>query len=295
MELREATPDEIEAWEKDWLDRLGSNTGPVQNRKRAAEAPVYTLEADGEAVGTLALTLLPVRGGEGSELVLSDVHIAPERRRRGHGRAALEAAVRWGREKGARSLNVGYPGDAEAAEALFGGMKLIAQHMDIELDEKRELPAEITVEPLRGDAYDVWHEHSVVEYAKITAEAGFGTYEEAYRSSVEQFAELLPQGPETPEHSLEQLVVDGEQVASIWVRHGYEPGTSFVFDVESSPEHRGKGYGRAAMWHGENLSKAAGDGRLMLNVHGHNRVAISLYVKLGYRVVRRYRGLDLTA
>ncbi|GIG66223.1 N-acetyltransferase [Phytomonospora endophytica] len=256
---------------------------------------MYTLEAVGEAVGTMALALLPIRGGEGHELILSDVHITPAVRRRGHGRAALEAAVRWGRENGARSLNVGYAGGDEATEALFGGMKLIAQHMDIDLGERRELPAEITVEPLRGEAYDVWHVHSVTEYARITAEAGFGTYEEAYRSSVEQFAELLPQGTDTPGHSLEQLIVDGEQVSSIWVRHGYEPGTSFVFDVESSEKHRGKGYGRAAMWHGENISKAAGDGRLMLNVHGHNTVAINLYVKLGYRVVRRYRGIDLTA
>ncbi|HEY1180394.1 MAG TPA: GNAT family N-acetyltransferase [Phytomonospora sp.] len=295
MELREATPDEFASWEGDWIARLGANKAPAENRKRATEAPVFTLEADGRAVGTLALSLLPVRGGEGSELILSDVHIAPALRGRGHGRAALEAASRWGREKGARSLSVAYPGGDEAAEALFGDLRLVAQHMDIELGEKRELPAEITVEPLRGDAYDVWHEHSVTEYARITAEAGFGTYEEAYKSSVEQFGELLPQGTDTPGHSLEQLMVDGEQVSSIWIRHGYEPGTSFVFDVESSAKHRGKGYGRAAMWHGENISLAAGDERLMLNVHGHNTVAISLYVKLGYRVVRRFRGADLTA
>lgn len=294
MELAKATPEEFAVWEGEWLARLGANTAPVRNRERAETAPVYTLRADGEPVGTIALTLLPVQGGEGFELILSDLHIAPEHRRKGHGRAALDEALRWGRENGARSINVGYPGGDEATEALFGGMRLIAQHMDIELGEHHELPAGITVEPLRGEAYDVWHEHSVVEYAKITAEAGFGTYEEAYRRSVEQFGELLPQGADTPEHSLDQLMVDGEQVSSIWIRHGYEPGTSFVFDVESSAKHRGKGYGRAAMWHGENISKAAGDTRLMLNVHGHNEVAINLYVKLGYRVVRRFRGADLS-
>lgn len=293
MELREATPDEAAAWERDWLVRLGTNTGPVDNRKRAVDAPVFTLNADGETVGTIALSL--VTAGQGHELIVSDIHVDPAHRRRGHGRAALEAASRWGRAKGARALNVGYPGGDEATEGLFGDMRLIAQHMDIELGEHRELPAGVTAEPLRGEAYDAWYKASVIGYAEITAEAGFGTYEEAYERSVADFATLLPQGADTPQHSLDRLMADGEQVSAIWLRHAYEPGTSFVFDVESSEAHRGKGYGRAAMLHGENLARAAGDERLMLNVHGHNHVAINLYVKLGYRVVRRFRGRDLTA
>ncbi|MEV0650462.1 GNAT family N-acetyltransferase [Phytomonospora sp. NPDC050363] len=293
MNLREATPEENASWESDWTSRLEPGNRQAENRARAIKAPVYMLEADGETVGALALTL--VKAGESTETILTDVLIDPAHRRKGHARAALALALAWGREQGSRALNIGYRGDDPAAEALFGEYKLIAQHMGIDLDGKRELPAGIVAEPLTGAAYDEWHEHSVVGYAEITAASSFGTYEEAYERSVREFGELLPQGPDTPGHSLARLTVDGETVATIWVKHGYQPDTSFVFDVESSAEHRGKGYGRAAMWHGENLAMAAGDGRMMLNVHGHNSVAINLYAKLGYEVVRRYRGADLTA
>ena len=292
MELRTATAEENAAWERGWLERIEpGNRQPELRKHEDYTAVTFTLVEDGADVGVLAMTHFPV--GEAIEASVNDVWIAPEHRRRGLGRKAAALAADWARERGARALHARVKGDDAAAMALFASYNLTAQHMVRDLGEPTPLPEGVEAVPLAGDAYETWLEHSITEYAKMNAESGFGTFEEAYASAVKQFGELLPQGTDTPGHALTELCVDGEQVAAIWVKHGYEPGTSFVFDVESSAKHRGKGYGRAAMHHGENLAIAAGDTRMMLNVHGHNTVAISLYEKLGYRVVRQFRNLDL--
>lgn len=294
MELRTATAEENAAWEHGWLQRVEPGNRQPELRKRDDYTAVtFTLVEDGADVGVLALIHYPA--GEGTEASVSDVWIEPEHRRRGLGRKAVALAAEWARERGARALHARVTGDNAAALALFADFALAAQHMARDLGEPVPLPDGIEAVRLAGEAYRTWLDHSITGYAEMNAESGFGTFEEAYQHSVKQFGELLPQGEDTPGHALSELRVDGEQVAVIWVYHGFEPGTSFIYDVEASEKHRGKGYGRAAMRHGENVAIAAGDTKMMLNVHGHNTIAIGLYDKLGYQVVRVFRSLDLRA
>jgi ribosomal protein S18 acetylase RimI-like enzyme len=82
-------------------------------------------------------------------------------------------------------------------------------------------------------------------------------------------------------------------VADIWLRHGEASGMAYILNVEVSPEHRGHGYGRAAMLVGEDLARAGGDSFLGLNVFGHNRVAMRLYESLGYQTVEAVRAVEL--
>ncbi|MFF2898608.1 GNAT family N-acetyltransferase [Streptomyces sp. NPDC057966] len=58
-------------------------------------------------------------------------------------------------------------------------------------------------------------------------------------------------------------------------------------------EHRGKGYGRAAMAAGEQATLAAGDSTLMFTVWGGNEVAMNLYTGAGYQVMEECRSIGL--
>jgi len=69
-------------------------------------------------------------------------------------------------------------------------------------------------------------------------------------------------------------------------------GIGWVNSVEVRPEHRGRGYGRAAMLVGEQKTLAGGNSLLGLNVIGHNTTAIGLYEKLGYAVVDETRTIS---
>lgn len=82
-----------------------------------------------------------------------------------------------------------------------------------------------------------------------------------------------------------QVLVDGAEVGVVWIglRPGDPEGSYFVYNVEVGPEHRGRGYGRAAMSLAEEWVRAAGGTRIGLSVFGNNAVARSLYLSLGYQ------------
>ena len=82
---------------------------------------------------------------------------------------------------------------------------------------------------------------------------------------------------------------DRRAVATIWLKPQFAPAMSWVYSVETRPEHRGRGYGYAAMLAGERATLEAGDTHLGLNVFGHNTVAIRLYDRMGYAVVEQVR------
>jgi len=68
----------------------------------------------------------------------------------------------------------------------------------------------------------------------------------------------------------------------------------WIFDIMVFPEHRGKGVGEALMRHALKVSRERGFGQTGLMVNQKNRVAWSLYEKLGfqteYRVMNRREG-----
>ncbi|MDN3905792.1 GNAT family N-acetyltransferase [Arthrobacter sp. YD2] len=59
----------------------------------------------------------------------------------------------------------------------------------------------------------------------------------------------------------------------------------WVSDIEIHEDHRGKGYGRAAMQLAEVAAAEQGAATLGLNVFGYNTVARDLYESLGYETV----------
>ncbi len=57
----------------------------------------------------------------------------------------------------------------------------------------------------------------------------------------------------------------------------------WIYDVQVLPEHRGKGVGEALMRHAVKVSRERGFNQIGLMVNAKNRVAASLYEKLGFR------------
>ncbi|EFL13064.1 GNAT family N-acetyltransferase [Streptomyces sp. C] len=89
------------------------------------------------------------------------------------------------------------------------------------------------------------------------------------------------------------MEAEGEVIGTGWVNHGFLPGVTYGFSLEVHEEHRGKGYGRAAMAVGEWATRQGGDEAMMFNVFGGNEVAMGLYDRTGFAVLDEYRFLDL--
>jgi GNAT superfamily N-acetyltransferase len=306
LELRPASAGETATWRGHWEDRLrgwyadqGYVAGDVERiiseltsgRDEAKETWVWAGVLDGQAVGLGSVSLYGEEGRRRAHV--DDVWLAPPQRGRGLGTAARAAVEGWARERGARTLTATIaPGDP-AQRGLFRAYALGAQRMAKRLDHPPTLPTGVHGREMTGPEYTTWHTAAVAGYADQISASGLLTPDEARSRSETQFAELLPDGLATRDHSLWSLEAGGDQVATLWLCHHQYTGRTFVYNVEASPQHRGKGYGRAAMRWAEIVTLRAGDEVLGLNVFGQNAVAIGLYTSLGYHVTDESRSLSL--
>jgi len=146
----------------------------------------------------------------------------------------------------------------------------------------------VTLRPMTDDEYAGWVTTSIAGYAESFVQNATMTPEEAQERSERDFAQLLPDGRDTPEQHV-WTVTDadtGAVVGSLWinVRDRGIGRMAFVYDIEMLESERGKGYGRATMLAGEVAAKKLGATTMGLNVFGFNTAAINLYRSLGYEV-----------
>jgi ribosomal protein S18 acetylase RimI-like enzyme len=302
VDVRAADDAEAKAWTRSYDDRVRSWYARFDRssewfdrqvaRKIGAPADptlhVFVLVDGNTAVGFVALGLVPFGGTMSA--ILKDLWVHPDHRRRGIGTFARGWAEAWGAERSPSLYVTIDPGDSALA-ALFASYPVRAQTMMKRLEPPGPLPADVEGRPMTEAEFASWREATVLGYAASIAGSGSMSHEDALVRSRTQTAELLPLGLGTPGHTFWTIFADGEAVATNWLRHQYEPGTSFIFGVETHEQFRGKGYGRAAMVVGETAALAAGDTHLALNVFGHNQVAINLYVDMGYQPVEQGRSI----
>ncbi|MFD9353506.1 GNAT family N-acetyltransferase [Streptomyces sp. NPDC060031] len=200
-----------------------------------------------------------------------------------------EWAERWCAEHGAQQVGVRLTGGAGA----FADYPVRGQNRMRAAAERPELPPGLTVRRLTGEEYPGWYAGEEAAYIADIVRAGALTPEQAKAKSDEDFARHLPQGYLTPGHAFYAMEADGQVVGTGWVNHGFLPGVTFGFSLEVYEEHRGKGYGRAAMAVGEWAARQGGDEAMMFNVFGGNEVAMSLYDSTGFAVLDEYRSIDL--
>ncbi|MEV0415192.1 GNAT family N-acetyltransferase [Streptomyces sp. NPDC050448] len=200
-----------------------------------------------------------------------------------------EWAERWCAEHGAQRAEVRLTGGAGA----FADYPVRRQNRMRAVSERPELPPGLTVRRLTEEEYPGWYAGEEAAYIADIVRAGALTPAEAKAKSDEDFARHLPQGYLTPGHAFYALEADGRVVGTGWVNHGFLPGVTFGFSLEVYEEHRGRGYGRAAMAVGEWATRQGGDEAMMFNVFGGNEVAMSLYDRTGFAVLDEYRSIDL--
>jgi ribosomal protein S18 acetylase RimI-like enzyme len=88
---------------------------------------------------------------------------------------------------------------------------------------------------------------------------------------------------------------EGKMAGYVWFGVSERPFSGlkvgWIYDIEVLPEFRGKGIGEALMKHAMRISKERGYAQMGLMVNEKNKVAWSLYEKLGfeteYRVMSR--------
>ncbi|MFD9405796.1 GNAT family N-acetyltransferase [Streptomyces sp. NPDC059989] len=200
-----------------------------------------------------------------------------------------EWAERWCAEHGAQRVDVRLTGGAGA----FADYPVRGQNRMRAVAERPELPTGLTVRPLTEEEYPGWYAGEEAAYIADIVRAGALTPEQAKEKSDQDFARYLPQGYLTPGHAFYAMGADGQVIGTGWVNHGFLPGVTFGFSLEVYEEHRGKGYGRAAMAVGEWATRQGGDEAMMFNVFGGNEVAMSLYDSTGFVVLDEFRSIDL--
>ncbi|WP_378144985.1 GNAT family N-acetyltransferase [Cnuibacter sp. UC19_7] len=144
--------------------------------------------------------------------------------------------------------------------------------------------------PMPDDALGVWRANAEAHY--LAERIAAGDTPEYAAKRVAQSQEYFPGGRPAEGQLVFQVVERGEDggddtvVGALWIGllDPDQPTAWWVLDVEIDEEHRGKGYGRAAMRLAEQEARARGGDRIGLNVFGPNTVARSLYDSLGYRV-----------
>ena len=306
IEMREASGLESATWQDGWQRRLESWYGrydvsaawaskQVEQKLAfnlgASAASTYALTADGTVAGLLAVGIVK-QGGQPMAMI-SDLWVAEPHRRRGYASAALRWALSWAQARGAASLWAITDPAEPAHAALFAGYTLRAQQMIKRLGSPGPLPDGLAGRPMTQDEFTAWRAESVRGYAADISGSGTLPAAEAAVRAAAEFDQLLPAGLSTADHTFLCLDAGGEMVATNWICHRRWPGVSWVYGVEVSEQHRGKGYGRAAMVIGEQATLDAGDTHLALNVFGHNTVAISLYDGMGYQAIEKARSIDL--
>jgi ribosomal protein S18 acetylase RimI-like enzyme len=293
ISFRPATQDEAQRWLSGWRRRLddwygGHGAAALTRRadmweKDPGEVHALVEPTTGAVVGFVAVA---IRDGM---TLISDIWVEPNLRGRAYGRAGRRFAEEWAAQHEPR-LGIVLATDDPAAAALAADLPLRAQKMVKRLEEPEAPHMGVTVRPMTEVEYGPWLARKIDEWTEQVSHSGLATAEEAQRQSVEAFREMLPDGLASPGYTWLCLDDDTDKaVTTIWLKPQFAPGMSWVYSVETRPEHRGRGYGLAAMLAGERATLEAGDTYLGLNVFGHNTAAIRLYDRMGYVVVEQVR------
>jgi ribosomal protein S18 acetylase RimI-like enzyme len=153
----------------------------------------------------------------------------------------------------------------------------------------------VTLRPMTATEYEAWLPRSRAAYAAdMAANAGIDEKTAAAKAR-DDFATLLPDGVDTPTHSVYVVDRDGSPAGSLWLaeRDAQTGRELFVYELWIDPDHRRNGVGRAAMEFAEEEARRRGLTRVTLNVFGGNDAARGLYRSLGYREAAVWMAKDV--
>jgi ribosomal protein S18 acetylase RimI-like enzyme len=261
-------------------------TEPLQRTPDGSRSRHYAVCVNSRPVGALHLATHPVFGPSVAQIL--ELRIEEKDRGRGRGTVAALAAEEVARSWNCRRLELVVPADAQGMLRLAGALGYVERNRNMAKalpEQPPALPGGSVGRRMTEAEYGPWLAHTKAGYARTWVERG-ATEEEARQKAEHDHAALLPEGVATPDVLLSVLEHDTERVGTLWVAQ--RPDGAFVFDVEVSAEHRGRGHGRSLMLLAEADSIAAGATRIGLNVFARNATAQCLYDSLGYEPTGYY-------
>lgn len=156
----------------------------------------------------------------------------------------------------------------------------------------------ITLDPMTEDEFAAWLPPAVRNLASENAKSGRWDPDEALEMAKTEFRTMLPDAVHTRGHLLYTVrdTASGAGVGTVWIslRRKANRLEAYVYDIVIEAEHRGEGYGRAAMLAAIACARELGAQSVGLHVFGHNRVARELYTSLGFVETNIQMSLPLT-
>ena len=142
----------------------------------------------------------------------------------------------------------------------------------------------LSLRALTDDEFESWFPRMRDSYGTDMARDAGVEPERAAAMATAQMDALFPGRKPSPDQLVYVLETDGERVGELWLcdREDGPQHALFVYFVGIDPEHRGKGYGKAAMELAEAEARRLGVDRVALSVFGRNEIARNLYRSLGY-------------
>jgi len=142
--------------------------------------------------------------------------------------------------------------------------------------------------PMDEEQYQRFVRTAIDGYAEDNVAAGRWPADSALSRSRDEFERLLPQGLQTPDNKLYQIVAgpNGTVVGALWFGIlGADPNRSgFVYNIRIEPAFRGRGHAKAALELLEQIAMQDGLTSIGLHVFGFNTGAQALYRSLGYGI-----------
>lgn len=144
----------------------------------------------------------------------------------------------------------------------------------------------ITLRKMKQEEYHEYLPELTSNYAQDLADNLDLPIEQALERATTQISALLPQGLETPDHTLfticDETAESFQRVGILWVFVEQQRRRAFIYDIRVDPDSRGKGYGRQAITWLEQWLRGQGIQKLELNVFGGNPIARHLYESMGF-------------
>ncbi|MEI7031961.1 GNAT family N-acetyltransferase [Streptomyces pratensis] len=264
-------------------------SGPLRQGSDGARAGRYEVCDNGRPVGAVEIRTDAAFGATAG--VLDSLSVDAAHRRRGRGAVAALAAEEVLRSWGCTRVRADVPADDDPARRLAAALGYAERSRTMVKrlgPHDARLPAGLTSRAMDEEEFAVWERGAVRSYAQDWIDRGVPP-EQARHKSETDHAALLPDGPATGGTSFRLLEHEGDVVGHVWVaQRELPPGgpAGFVFDVEVSEPHRGRGHGRALMLLAENVTRGWGADRIGLHVFASNTPALRLYESLGYATTR---------
>jgi ribosomal protein S18 acetylase RimI-like enzyme len=143
------------------------------------------------------------------------------------------------------------------------------------------------LKPMSEETFAWYKTRSSPNYARDKVASGEWEEEDALDKARQMFDDLLPEGLETPDNYLFEIVDEWDDVTvgMLWFKIEERGGDriAYVCDIFVKPEHQRKGHASRAFRALENKVTDYGVSGIGLNVFGNNVQAYRLYERLGYQ------------